>query len=171
MECGPACLLSIVQYYGRVMALPKLTEKCFTTKEGSSLLNLSYAAESIGFHTVGVMISWPQLCDEAFLPCIVHWNQNHFIVVYKIEKHRGKWYVYVSDPAAGLLKYTEEQFLKSWLEIKGADGQPDKGVALLLEPTPAFYEQHEEGSGVKEERKFTLRHLLKYLKPHRQSIV
>ena len=171
MDCGPSCISIVSSYYGRRLSISRLKELCHNTREGSSLLGLCDAAESLGFHSYGVKLSWPQFRDEAPLPCIIHWNQNHFIVVYKIAKYHGKWYVYVSDPAAGLLKYSEEQFLKSWLEIKGADGQPDKGVALLLEPTPAFYEQQEDGTGMKEDRKFTLRHLLKYLRPHRQSIV
>ncbi|MBP5740686.1 MAG: peptidase domain-containing ABC transporter, partial [Bacteroidales bacterium] len=110
-----------------------------------------------------------QLRDEAPLPCIVHWNQNHFIVVYDIKKHGSEWYVYVSDPAEGLLKYPEKKFLKSWLAIKGENGEDDKGIALLLEPTPAFYEHNEaEEKGTE---KFNLRHLIKYLKPHKQSII
>ena len=171
MDCGPTCLRIIALYYGRDVAINKARSLCYTSHDGTSLLGLSDALESLGFSSVGVKFGWSQLRDEAPLPCIVHWNQNHFIVVYKIAKHRGKWYVYVSDPAAGLLRYTEEQFLKSWLEIKGPSVQPDKGIALLLEPTPAFYEQQEDGTGMKKDRKFTLRHLLKYLRPHRQSIV
>ena len=171
MDCGPSCISIVSSYYGRRLSISRLKELCHNTREGSSLMGLCDAADSLGFHSYGVKLSWPQFRDEAPLPCIIHWNQNHFIVVYKIVKHHGKRFVYVSDPAAGLLKYSEEQFLKSWLEIKGADGQPDKGVALLLEPTPAFYEQQEDGTDMKEDRKFTLRHLLKYLKPHRQSIV
>ena len=144
-----------------------LKKICNTSIVGSSFLSLADAAESLGFQSQGVKISWPQFRDEAKLPCIVHWNQNHFIVVYKIAKHHGIWYVYVSDPAAGLLKYTEEAFLKSWLEIKGTDGVPDKGVALLLEPTPVFYARKNLDECKNE--KFTLKHLLKYLRPHRAS--
>ena len=169
-DCGPSCLHIIIKYYSREVSLSELRNKSFTTREGSSLLGLSEAAESLGFHTVGIKLGWEQLRDEVSFPCIVHWNQNHFIVVYKIAKHHGIWYVYVSDPAAGLLKYTEEAFLKSWLEIKGTDGNPDKGIALLLEPTHAFYEQKDRKPREKN-TKFTLKHLIKYLKPHRQNIV
>lgn len=169
-SCGPTCLFVIAKHYGRTLSLSELREFSFTTREGSSLLGLSEAAESLGLHTVGVNLAWEQFRDEVSLPCIVHWNQNHFIVVYKIAKHHGIWYVYVSDPAAGLLKYTEKAFLKSWLEIKSADGNPDKGIALLLEPTPAFYEQKDREPREKS-TKFTLKHLIKYLKPHKQNII
>lgn len=179
MTCGPTALRIILTYYGRHLSGKQLQELSFTTREGSSLLGLSDAAEGLGFHTAGMKISWEQLRDEATLPCIVHWRKNHFIVVYKIARHKGKWFVYVSDPAAGLLKYPQEQFLKCWLEIIGACGarndsavHPDKGIALLLEPTPMFYEQAQNDGGYSgEQDKFTMRHLMKYLRPHRQSIM
>ena len=94
---------------------------------------------------------------------------NDFIVIYKIAKKRGVWYVYVSDPAAGLLKYTEEQFRKSWLEVKGEDGHADQGILLLIETTPRFYEQR-DGDG-KDGGRFTLARLAEYLRPHRHSLV
>lgn len=168
-DCGPACLGIVCGFYNKSLSQDYLRRLCHKSPQGVSLLNLSDAAETLGFITHGVLITFTQLKDVQ-LPCIVHWNQNHFIVVYKIAKHHGIWYVYVSDPAAGLLKYTEESFLKSWLEIKGSDGNPDKGIALLLEPTPAFYEQKDREPREKN-TKFTLKHLIKYLKPHRQNIV
>ena len=169
MDCGPSCLRIIAKHYGREFSIEQLRKACFKGRQGVTLLQMSTAAEQIGLHSVGVILSWEQMCEEAILPCIVHWNQNHFIVVYNIQKVHGKRYVYVSDPAAGLLKYTEEAFLKSWLEIKDSDGIADKGIALLLEPTPAFYEQGEEDE--QKTRSFTLGRLLQYLKPHRQNIV
>ena len=170
MDCGPACLCIIAKYYGRGVSLERLRMSCFKGKQGVSLIQMSSAAEQVGLHSIGVIITWEQLCHDAPFPCIVHWNQNHFVVVYKIAKHRNQWYVYVSDPAAGLLKYTEDSFLKSWLEIKGTDGNPDRGIALLLEPTPKFYEQKDKEQQAKD-TKFTLKHLYKYLKPHKQNIV
>ena len=168
-DCGPTCLVIILGYYGKLCNLSKLKELCHKTREGVSLLNMSNAAEALGFHTISSKLNWMQLRYDVPLPCIVHWNQNHFVVVYKIEKHLGKWYVYVSDPAAGLLKYSEEAFLKSWLEIRSANGGPDKGIALLLEPTPAFYER--QNNERQTQTKFALKHLLKYLKPHKQNII
>ncbi len=169
MDCGPTCLSIIVSFYGKRISIEKLRKLCYATREGTSLLGIGNAAEKLGFHTVGVKLSWEQLRDQAILPCIIHWNQNHFIVVYKIKKKNGKWYVYVSDPAAGLLTYTEEQFLKSWLEIHGANGKPDMGVTLLIEPTPAFFERDQDDAD--KERQFSLRHIVRYLVPHQQSII
>ena len=168
-DCGPTCLRIIAKHYGRIFPIERIRELCHKTREGVSLLQISDAAEKMGFHSVGVALSWQQIRDEATFPCIVHWCQSHFIVVYDIARHHGKWFVYVSDPAMGLLKYTEEQFLKSWLEIREKDGGPDRGVALLMEPTPAFYEQ-EDGEKKTGNARFTLKHLLKYLAPHRKSI-
>ena len=84
MDCGPTCLSIIATFYGRRIPIERLRELCYTTREGTSLLGIGDAAEKLGFHTVGVKLSWERLQDEATLPCIIHWNQNHFIVVYKI---------------------------------------------------------------------------------------
>ena len=86
MDCGPASLKIIAQYYGKHYSLKRLRDLCHISREGVSLLGISDAAESIGFRTVGAKITWEQLRDEATLPCIAHWNQRHFVVVYKIKK-------------------------------------------------------------------------------------
>ena len=109
-NCGLTALRIVLEFYGRRLSFSELHNITYNTREGSSLLGLSNAAEHLGFKTIAVKFLWEQLRDDALLPCIVHWNQNHFIVVYNITKHRNKWYIYVSDPAAGLLKYTENSF-------------------------------------------------------------
>ena len=169
MDCGATCLKIVASHYGRYLDLSYLRKICNISRQGVSLLNLADAADSLGMQSSGAQLSWSQLRKKTPLPCIIHWNQNHFVVVNKITKHKNQWYVCVSDPAAGLLKYTEEAFLKSWLEIKGTEGNPDKGIALLLEPTPAFYEQKDVDQA--KDKKFTLKHLIKYLKPHRRNII
>ena len=168
MDCGPTCLRIIAAHYGRDIPAQKLRELSYTSHEGSSLLGLSDAAEAVGFHSAGVKISWEQLCDEAPLPCIVHWNQKHFVVVYKISTSKGKREVYVSDPASGLLKYSEDAFLKSWGATKGEKDIKDTGIALILETTPAFYEQHDSSSEAT--KRFTLSYIIRYLRPHRHSL-
>ncbi len=160
MDCGPTCLKIIAQHYGRNYSLQNLREKCHITREGVSLLGISDAAELIGFRSTGVKITWKQLRDEMEFPCIVHWNQQHFVVVYKIKK--GK--VYVSDPAAGLLVYEEDAFLKSWLQSHGTD--QSKGIALILEPTPEFYKERGD-----EDRRLKFTQLLHYLKPYKRYLV
>ncbi len=170
MDCGPSCLRIIAAYYGRKWSLATLRDRCHITKEGVSMLGISDAAESIGFRTMGVKIPFEQLCEEAVLPCIVHWNQRHFVVVHKIRKHRTKTFVYVSDPASGLLKYTKEQFLKSWISVSESDAATGAvrplGIALLLEPSPAFYKEKDE-----ERRGFGFMDMLGYLRPYKRLMI
>ena len=186
MDCGPTSLKIVAQFYGKHYSLQTLRERCHITHEGVSLLGISDAAESIGFRTIGVKLTWRQLCDEANMPCIVHWNQQHFVVVYKIVRKRGKWWVYVSDPASGLLKYSEKQFIKAWIQIcelpnssistvhqlHGEFGSTNisltnsKGIALLLEPTPQFYKENGD-----EDKQMKLSYLLHYFRPYKSYIV
>ena len=115
MDCGPTSLKIIAQFFGKNYSLQTLRERCHITREGVSLLGISDAAESIGLRSASVKLTWLQLRKVAPMPCIVHWYQRHFIVVYRIKKEWGEWKIYVSDPAQGLLKYSERDFLKGWL--------------------------------------------------------
>lgn len=159
MDCGPACLRMVAQYYGRHYTLESLRQKCHINREGVSLLGISEAAESIGFKTIGVHIGFEQLKEDLPLPCIVHWKQRHFVVVYKIRKD----FVYVADPAHGLVKFRTKEFLNGWISKKGDDG--DEGIALLLEPQPEFY----AAEGEKPD-KAKLSFILQYLKPYKKLI-
>ncbi len=113
MDCGSTCLRMIAKYYGKEYSLDTLRTICYTTKEGVSLLSISEAAEQLGFKTLGGRITFNQLINEAPLPCIVHWNQDHFVIVYKV-KHKSFFkkstIIYVADPALGLVTYTENEF-------------------------------------------------------------
>ena len=182
MDCGPTCLRMVAAHYGRVFSLEGLREKSLITREGVSMLGISEAAEHIGLRSTGVKVSFDDLCD-APLPCIVHWNQQHFVVVYDIKttssrfsifsspqreelgvRSRGGEMIYVADPAAGKLKYSREEFCRCWISTK--DEGIDIGVALLLEPSPDFYEQE----GEKINRKgFSF--LFSYLRPYKKLIV
>lgn len=140
MDCGPSCLVMVALHYGNVVDRDKLRRISSLGKDGVSLLGISKAAEEIGFKTVGGRLSFETLANEAPLPCIVHWNQNHFVVVYKIKKHRKERFtVYVADPGKGLVTYTKEEFCEHWVSTK-TNGE-EKGIALLLEPTEQFYTQ------------------------------
>ena len=179
MDCGPTSLRIVARFYGKSYSLQNLRERCHISREGVSLLGISDAAESIGFRTAGVKISWPQLRDEMPLPCIVHWHQRHFVVVYGIRKRKGRHEVLVSDPASGLLRYDEKAFLKAWLQStdkdadENGDGNGDTGelhlnthgIALMLEPTPKFYQ--EKGD---EDTRLKFGYLLGYLRPYRAYI-
>jgi len=159
MDCGPSCLRMIAKYYGRNYTLQNLRDKSYITKEGVSLSGISDAAESIGFRTIGVSVTFKKLISEAPLPFIVHWKQNHFIVVYKIKRNK----IYVADPAFGQIKYSYEEFKASWISDK-SEGE-DKGVALLLQPTPDFYNK----SGDPLHRK-NFRFLFEYIRPYKRFL-
>lgn len=141
MDCGPTCLRMISAFYGRIYSLESLREKSMITREGTSLLGINEAAENIGFRTSGVKISFDVL-KEAPLPCIIHWNQNHFVVVYEIRSKRNKVTISIADPAADKIKYTKEEFCSCWISSKN-DGD-DVGIALMLEPSPDFYMLEDE---------------------------
>ncbi|MBS7254941.1 peptidase domain-containing ABC transporter [Flavobacterium branchiicola] len=133
-DCGPTCLKIIAKHYGKTINIQELRDISETTREGSNLLFLSDAAEKIGFRTLGVKLSSERLI-EAPLPCILHWNQNHYVVLYKIKK--GIYYI--SDPAFGLIEYNLQDFLKFWIG-NNADDQTKEGIALLIEATPKFFQ-------------------------------
>ena len=157
MDCGPTCLRMVAAFYGKCYSLEGLREKSFITREGVSMLGISEAAEKIGFRSICVQVGYEKL-QEAPLPCIIHWNQQHFVVVYKLnDKH-----VWVADPGAGKLKYTKEEFCNCWLSSR--KNEEDTGVALLLEPTPEFYTIEDEGDEVNR-RGFSF--LYSYLRPYR----
>jgi ATP-binding cassette subfamily B protein len=158
MDCGATCLRMIARYHGQVYSAQTLRERCSVSREGASFSTISEGAEGIGFHTLAVRTTWERIVQEAPTPFIVYWNQNHFVVVYRITRQ----YVMVGDPAVGrLLRYTRADFLTSWLNT--AQGEAKQGVALLLEPMPDFYTQADE-------RKLTRPswgYWLGYLRPYR----
>ena len=161
MDCGPTCLRMIAKSHGRRYTLPFLREKCYIDKAGVSLKGISEAAELIGLRTLAVKIPTiakkgkPSLI-EAPLPAIVHWNQNHFVVLYKMNKS----HVWIADPSSSKIKLTIQEFEKSWLSDK------KDGIALLLEPTNSFHE-----TDIDEEAQKGFGFLIQYLKPHRKLMV
>lgn len=151
-DCGPACIKMIAKYYGKYYSLQYLRDLCGITREGVSFLDISYAAEKIGLRTVAVKATMENLTNRIPLPCIIHWDQHHFIVVYKTKK--GK--IYVSDPAKGLLSYPEEDFKDRWYK----EGE-EFGMLMVLEPMANFkqIEAHE-----RIERFKSFENLLNYLR-------
>ena len=139
-DCGPSCLRMIAKYYGKVYSAEMLRKRCFISREGVSLLGISDAAESIGLRTIGVQISFKQLAEDASFPCILHWNQNHFVVCYGIEKRKRKgefeYRIHISDPATQRVNLTRKEFEKCWFSSRNS--QDETGVALMLEPSPNF---------------------------------
>jgi ATP-binding cassette subfamily B protein len=144
----------IAKYYGRNHKQQTLNKMCDINREGVSLLGISNAAEKIGFRTLGVKLNTGQI-KEAELPCILHWRQSHFVVLYKIKNHK----YYLADPADGLVTLSEADFSRNWQ----GDKETFKGIALLLAPTPQFYE-HEDEQGSEIKWSFLLRYLITYRK-------
>ena len=161
MDCGPTCLRMIAKYYGKNYSLQTLRSRSFLTREGVSMLGISDAAESIGFRTSGVRITLKQLEEDMPLPCILHWNQNHFVVCYDIRKKRKGYRFHIADPVI----YTEEEMKKCWL-VTRAEGE-EKGTALALEPAPRFYEHEDEKE---KEGRNSLTFFFKYLFPYKRQI-
>lgn len=135
MDCGPTCLRMIAKYFGRSYSLPFLREKCYIDRAGVTLKGISEAAELIGMRSLAVKIplrakkELPSL-DVAPLPAILHWNQKHFVTLYKLSSK----YAWIADPADGKHKIPIDEFRSSWLSDKS------NGVALLLEPSPTFFQ-------------------------------
>lgn len=156
MDCGPTCLRMIAKYYGRTYSIQYLRERAYITHEGVSMLGISDAAEQIGFRTMGVRVTLEQLEKEVPFPCVLHWNQRHFVVCYKIKK--GKYSI--ADPASKKVVYNKEEFERCWFSslVEGKD----TGTVLLLEPGPNFYEQEEEIKGKKQGLSFFFRYLTPY---------
>ena len=144
-DCGPTCLKIISKHYGKTINIQELRDFSETTREGSNLLFLSDAAEKVGFRTLGVKLNLKSL-EEAPLPCILHWNKEHYVVLYKIK--RGKYFI--SDPSFGLIEYNEKEFIKFWIG-NNADETTQEGIVLLLEATPKFFQNEfeaEENKGI-----------------------
>lgn len=162
MDCGPACVAMVAEYYGKEYPIEFLRENAFITREGVSLLGISEVANKIGFETQSGKLNCEELYNnEVFFPAILHWNQNHFVLLYKIKKSlfSNKLIYYIADPAHGKVKLSEENFKKSWLSEK------DKGVAMFLNPTEEFEKQIPP-----KQEKISIRYLLNYLKPYTKQL-
>ncbi len=165
MDCGPTCLRMVAKFHGRSISLEKLRSLSETTRTGSTLNNIAQAAESIGFRTLGVKLALRTLLQEQPFPCILHWNSDHFVVLYRISKRRKQPTIHVADPAHGLLTYTEAEFLERWIG-KSANRDTQEGIALLLEPTPLLRQSEEDDA----ERPKSFGFLFQYLWPHRKFV-
>lgn len=164
MDCGPTCLRMVARHYGKHYNLDTLRERSHITREGVSMLGISWAAESIGLRAMGVKISVGQLVAKAPLPAILHWNQQHFVVLYRVAGRRGREVFHIADPAGGLVRFPRAEFERCWLQT--ADGSEPVGTALLLEPSPEFYSSPDEPINRQH-----LGFLFRYLTPHRRLVV
>ena len=161
MQCGIACLQMICKYYGQDYSQSYLSGFCTSTAEGVSLHGINEAAIQLGFHTLCARLGIKDI-TEIPLPCILHWNQNHFVVLYDV-KNGDKFYV--GDPGKGLVTYNLEEFKQHWLSTI-YNGE-DKGIAMLLETTPAFFTYKKEDEEDRKEKR-SFRFLFGYVKKYRK---
>ncbi|WP_276366295.1 peptidase domain-containing ABC transporter [Chryseolinea sp. H1M3-3] len=165
-DCGSACLVMIAKFYGKAISLKKLRDSCFTSREGVSLLDLSDAAESIGFRTIAASISLRTLIEESPLPLIAHWKNQHYVVVYRTTKKK----IYVADPAFGFIKFTPAEFIRGWQATPSVNiqnnGSGATGRILLLEPTNRFYDLDNEP-----EIKYGFKSIFGYLNNYKKLII
>jgi ATP-binding cassette, subfamily B, bacterial len=159
MDCGAACLRMVAEYHGRRYSLQQLRQRTYLDREGVSARGIVVAAEGIGLRPLPVKVPFQGADNEevglmdAPLPCIAHWRQNHFVVVYKTSKKN----IWVADPARGKVKFSHAEFRRNWRSDQR------RGVAILLEPTPEFYAQ--EGDKV---NRSGFGFLFNYLQPYRR---
>ena len=155
MDCGPASLKIIAKHYGKDFSMKYLRDKCNISREGVSLLDISKVAEEIGLRTLALKVTFEDLRDKIPMPCILHWNYSHFVVVYKVSKNK----VYVSDPQVGLVTYSKEKFIHAWKRTE------ERGYVLAIETTPTFYETEDVKTPTTFSRYF------RYLRPYRKLLV
>lgn len=164
MDCGPACLRMVVKHYGQHMSIQSLREKAQIGKDGVNLLGISEAAETIGLKARPVKINVLSLMqNNSALPAILHWKQNHFVVLYKVNKER----FYIADPAIGLLTYTKEEFKKCWISF--VEKGQEEGVALFLQPTEIFFNQLNNFN--QNHSFFNISRVFKYAIPHKRLFI
>lgn len=168
MDCGPASLAMIVSYYGREPDIDRLRDLCALGKTGVSLLGISKAAEEIGLKTIGGRVSLDTLVEEAPLPCIAHWDQNHFVVIDRVTRRLGgDFTIHIADPGKGLRSLDRKTFCDHW--VSTVTGGEERGIVLLLEPTEAFYAPEEDGE--RRGKRGNLRFLMGYLRRYRRYFV
>lgn len=158
IQCGVSCLQMICKYHGQSYSFEELEKICVPTIEGVSLLGIKDAAETLGFSTACCQMSLKALKRTPF-PCILHWNQNHFVVLYKYS--RGKFYI--ADPGIGKIEYNEKEFVKHWIFNKYKDGM---GTCLLLQPSHSLLKKKNQLN----DKSCSLDVVLKYVRQYKEYL-
>ena len=166
MDCGAAALRMVCAHFGRDFSQAAIRELCQVGRAGVNLLGISEAAERLGLRSLAVRLSFQRLRDEAPLPCIAHWEGEHFVVVYEITRHK----VRVADPAYGLIDYTHEEFIRASSPPDTPLKETNTGIYLLLEATPAFYERNLPEGMAEEPPQRGLAFFFGYLRPHKRLL-
>jgi ATP-binding cassette subfamily B protein len=162
MDCGPACLKMIAKFHGKNFSLEELRQLSYVTRNGTSVFELSEAAEKIGFKSIVANVTFDELDENVSLPCIVHWKENHFVIVTPQDydpKSRSE--IEIADPAFGLVKVTKETFLKCWVKPN-----ENTGIVIILDPTVNFFSQERPT-----EKQLDVYFLFNYLKPYKKFLI
>ena len=166
MECGATCLRMIAKFHGKEYSAETMQKLCVVSREGVSLLGMVDAAEYIGFRTICGRMTLGKMVDQRPFPCILHWNQDHFVVLYDAKKKRdGEYVFYIADPGKNLLRINEDEFRNAWISTRSRG--EEKGILMALQPTPAFYERKDERHTGKDPFRF----LWGYMKPYKRFFI
>lgn len=158
MDCGPTCLRMIAKYYGKNISIETLRKHSELNRDGVSIFAITHAAEKIGFKSIGCKVTFDQLVNDAPTPCLIHWRNNHYVVLLNNPKKNR---ITIADPSQGIIKYEKKEFLENWISFK--DNELERGIALFLEPTSIFHDQIEDKNQGLEWHHIT-KHLFKYKK-------
>ncbi|MEW7278625.1 peptidase domain-containing ABC transporter [Aquimarina sp. 2201CG1-2-11] len=162
MDCGPACLVMVASIYGKKYPLDYIRDLSYITREGVSLLGIKEAATRIGFDAFAAKLTSQDLIEKRYKSLIIHWNQNHFVVLCGVKKNlfKGEYMFKIADPTHGVISLTQEEFEKGWL--------PDEqeGIVLFLEPTEEFYKLAPQ-----KQNKTSIKYLLNYLTAYKKQLV
>ena len=166
MECGATCLRMIAKFHGKEYSAATMQNLCVVTREGVSMLGISDAAEYIGFRTICGRMTLGKMVEQRPFPCILHWNQDHFVVLYDVKKKQdGKSVFYIADPGKNLLRIDEEEFRNAWISTRSRG--EEKGILMALQPTPAFYKRKDERHTGRDPFHF----LWGYMKPYKRFFI
>ncbi len=146
MDCGAVCLKMVLEFYGKKINLPVLKELCNTTRIGVHANDIVSAAKQTGLNAMLFQTTVNYLIEKEPFPCILHWQQNHFVVLYQIRN--GKYRI--ADPEHGIIDLAEKDFLRSWADEEG------RGIAIFLEPDAQFteYKAYDEATNLSVTRQF-----------------
>lgn len=164
MDCGPTCLRMIAKHYGKDYSLERLRELSHITRQGVSMLGISDAARAIGMETVAAKMTTDQLAEQVPLPCILHWQQRHFVVLYGISSRGGKRQYKIADPATKKLSYSEEEMRRLWVSTR--EGDKEIGAVLAMKPGKDFAGKESDGDKARR----SLRFFVGYLRPYRREV-
>jgi len=156
MDCGPTCVKIIAKHFGKEYNLEYLRQISNLQKGGASLAGISEALDAVGIDAVGIRADFVELVNDVPLPAIAHWENNHFIVIHRTSIK----FIYVSDPAIGLIRYNHKEFIEKW-----GGKHNGKGILLLVEPNHRF-----GNNPVEDIAPIGLEYLYQYLLPFKKYI-